>query len=295
MKDINEVEENRVKQYFKENPHEVKYDRKISGFDSSYLKSPNGRIIRLANKSEKKHILGEGEFGRVKKSESSSETSVKIQKAEDSPRKINEAEISLDLGVAVSPLIKRLSSNQDVKIYQEMQQFGETLEDRISLLSEEERFNVTINFLILVNELHNGGLSKTQKKYTHGDLHLGNVIFDKQGNLKLIDFGYTKLFEEKNLAFETQQVLYAVIDILGKDKIEQFPPSLQELLDPKKLKIEGIKFLAAALISYKDNPSLSTKELTELKTTSSLQTMLIEQYKEQTKNNEDTSSTSFRP
>ena len=69
---------NRIKRYFREHPEKNKYSNTESGLASSYIidRSTN-RITRLANKSELDHISGAGAFGRVKKSETESEETVK--------------------------------------------------------------------------------------------------------------------------------------------------------------------------------------------------------------------------
>ncbi len=303
---------NRVKSYFREHPLENKYSHTESGLASSYIidRSTN-RITRLANKSELDQVAGTGAFGRVKKSEAESEETVmKIQiRPIEEPEFMEEtrqdleeeAACNLDFGIAKGPLIERIDAPKGrVKYYQEMIRLDETLHDRIPNLNPNQRIKTAIDFLLLVEDCHNGELTQSGNGYQHGDLSSGNVMYDQHGKLRLIDFGFSKkLIDTAQLQKEYKDVMRTLFHepikhgnlntgpatIFDPTQFNGFPIHLQktlawqENLRPQIPPEQNIIFIAAVLIAYQENSELSETDIENLKGDVFAQIMLVEQYK----------------
>ncbi|MDP3559913.1 MAG: phosphotransferase [Legionellaceae bacterium] len=106
-----------------------------------------------------------------------------------------EAEISLDVGVALSPLvIKRDADGFVCSVYQEMKDFGAPLLWTLEKLPPEEdsqRLDYAIQLLLQVSELHAGRRVVSGKKICHRDVKLDNLLCDGE-HVQLVDFGFAK-------------------------------------------------------------------------------------------------------
>lgn len=71
-------------------------------------------------------------------------------------------------------------------------------------LTAEDRYELAINAVLALHDLHSGKDSKKKIKYAHNDLNAGNITIDKNGKVHLIDYGSS-----------------ASINKLSKDKYEQ--------------------------------------------------------------------------
>ena len=302
-----------AKQFFKEHPGEVKYNRAESGLSSSYMRNPQGKITRLANSAEVNYVEGEGEFARVKRSESGKQSTV--MKIQTKPLEMDldamqyireqvqrEAEINLDFGIAIAPLIEKLDLQKGrVKYYQEMRPLQSTLESRLEDASPVDRIHSAIDFLLLVDACHCGELTESGTGYMHGDLSSKNVMYDSAGKMHLIDFAFAEPMKDNLQLFddykEAMRTLYHQKDpnnpdsldnaasIFSTEQFDHFPIFLQKTLawekssrpdiNPKQL----FPFITAVLIAYSENSELTEEEVQALKEDSCKQMMVIEIYR----------------
>ncbi len=68
------------------------------------------------------------------------------------------------------------------------------LKENKNNLTDEQRLDLGIKVTRVLHELHSGLASKTKEMYAHLDIKPGNITIDDDGNVHLIDFG----FSEKN-------------------------------------------------------------------------------------------------
>lgn len=82
-----------------------------------------------------------------------------------------------------------------------------------------------IELSIHVSNLHNGLLSRSETKYAHGDINPQNILQDKNGHLKLIDYGSAG---EPSELIGNINVNYAPIDIsFLKQEVQKTQTNLQ--------------------------------------------------------------------
>lgn len=207
MKKNYDRELEKAKQYFDLHPEDTKASRKILGTTSSYYRESDGTITRLATKSEEKHVLGQGGFGRIKAATTEiveRPTAVKIQNVRHCPELIPmilaEADVNVDLGLAKQKAVIthkydfETQQQEPYKIYQTLYDLGVELKPGLlSLFDDERRLELAIEFLLQVAKLHDGSLSKTHTAYASRDLKAENILLDiysPQTQLHLIDFGF---------------------------------------------------------------------------------------------------------
>lgn len=108
-----------------------------------------------------------------------------------------ESNIATDLKMAL-PLVQRTTADSKFfKIYIPYVYAGMPLLDYIkeNKPTVTERFDIAINLVEVVAELHSGAQSQSGTRYAHRDLHAGNVTVDKQGKVHLIDFGCASVIQ----------------------------------------------------------------------------------------------------
>lgn len=289
----------KARQYFKAHPDKIKYDRKDSGLSSSYIQDANGNITRLGST-----VLGAGGFGRVKETESNQKKTVtKIQTKpyvdEETLESIRfdleqEAAANLDFGIATGPLIERIDeAKQRVKYYQEMIPLNETLDSRLKKLNPKAQMQTAIKLLMLIQACHEGKLTKSSEGYAHGDISTNNVMYDQQGNMRLIDFAFSKKLTTTNqLRNDNRDTLYTLFHAEGEPRsvfdtaqFTQLPIHIQKALacdlslDPDIAPEQLIIFTTAVLIQYSKNPEITAKEIEDLKLSHHEQILIVEQYK----------------
>lgn len=304
-----------VTKFFNDHPKANKYNRAENGLPYSYVRKQNGNHTRIENNQTEDYVRGSGAFGRVKRSESDGqETVMKIQTKpfDEDPDLMagiredleHEAEINLDFGIAIEPLIERVDlSKKRVKYYQEMIPLNETLESRAQNATPAQRINMAIDYLLLVDACHCGELTQSGNGYMHGDLSSKNAMYDQQGKLRLIDFAFSEVLENTHQLYGdykgAMRTVYHRIDkdddnpmsleepatILSQEQFNAFPIHLQKALSWEKSLRPDIQpqqlfpFITAVLISYTDNPGLSEQNIEDLKADPYKQIMIIEQYK----------------
>ncbi|MEI6094002.1 MAG: hypothetical protein WCR08_00855 [Gammaproteobacteria bacterium] len=134
----------------------------------------------------------------------------------------------------------------------------------------------------------------------HGDLSSGNAMYDQNGKLRLIDFGFSqKLTDVTQLQDDYKDVMRTLFHeqikhedggadlatIFDSTQFNNFPIHLQKTLAwqkylrPKVPPEQNIIFIAAVLITYQENSKLSEEDIENLKGDVYGQIMLVEQYK----------------
>ncbi|OHT06693.1 CAMK family protein kinase [Tritrichomonas foetus] len=160
---------------------------------------------------EKNYILGEkigeGSFGCVYKAVhrlTNSEVSIKmidkfnINSSPDARKHFdNEKTIFKTLNhPLITQYYEMIDCGNEYCIVSELASYGNLLKyvnEHPSNMNEKEARRIFTQIVHVVKYLH------FDKKMAHRDLKLDNVLLDKDKNIKLIDFGFAKLFEENKL------------------------------------------------------------------------------------------------
>lgn len=97
--------------------------------------------------------------------------------------------------------------------------------------TREERFELAIKIALAVHAFHSGQQSKTNTRYYHGDLALRNMTIDNQGQVHLIDVGYTsKLDINSSVSDEVDALLVGILRKVFTSKIYNSNKELKFLL-----------------------------------------------------------------
>ena len=166
--------------------------------------------------SDTSNILGQGGFGRVKKS-----TLIQGELRFDYATKTQEIKNSLRLSKYESSELARLNREAsitnalipgatplylvDKKAVFHIPALGRSLTSVVPSLNFESKLDCAIQFLIAVNNVHKDG-------YAHRDLKLDNVMINENGQIYIIDYGSaTKELHEKTENLEGT-LIYAPLD-----------------------------------------------------------------------------------
>uniref|UniRef100_A0A7S2Q6P1 Calmodulin n=1 Tax=Zooxanthella nutricula TaxID=1333877 RepID=A0A7S2Q6P1_9DINO len=185
-----------------------------------------GRYHRLPNRLEDSYIverktLGTGSSGPVlaaKRRHTAERYAVKkIFLEGDDARKVLASEVEIILSLDhpnVVRLFEVYESESALSLVMECMEGG-TLYSRVSevkVFPESDAVMTTLHMLRAVNYIHSEGIA-------HRDLKLENFMYDKSGSnfLKLIDFGFSKVFEKNNAMEESLgTVTYVAPEVVGK-------------------------------------------------------------------------------
>ena len=174
-------------------PNGTKLRREDSGLSRSFL-IVDGRILAMEGKNT---FLGFGAQGRVKlaEDEMGSLYALKITKSKAARRSLSESLIAYDLGKSLR-YTKRISKKGE-KHYLPYFYLGTPLDKYLknnkTVLTDDQRYDLAIKITLACYKLHSGQSSKTGSKYSHGDVHLGNMLINEiTGEISLIDFGWTE-------------------------------------------------------------------------------------------------------
>lgn len=228
-------------EYFRANPEQTKLPIDYIGelihpITHSYLKQDDGKILAVSHLTNDTGAdagghIGEGSYGHVKYAMDRTGTlyALKVEvvnrnSAHALNKTIHEAMIAADLGLLENMPIKTQDSQAGPdcdRYYTTFFYLGDSL--RNILKNQTIKFNTKLKIarkiLLELHKLHSGLLSKTGKKYAHGDLKPANIVIDEYGNLTLIDYGYAQeLTPDNNYTKIRGSALYLPIEDLKNHK-----------------------------------------------------------------------------
>ncbi|ALA24258.1 hypothetical protein AVI51_14585 [Piscirickettsia salmonis] len=163
-----------------------------------YLRGADGEIFVKSNGK----ALGAGTFGKVTFGQTENGQMWAIKKSPTTvilpekdkvnllPSLLKESDIAVDLGKA-----RRSFQGKDgSKCYQIYQFLGTPLDKHLSenTLGEEQRFDLAIKIAQAVYHLHVGSYARSKTSYAHLDLKPANICVDDQGQVHLIDYGFSE-------------------------------------------------------------------------------------------------------
>ncbi|MCF6776900.1 hypothetical protein L3V83_10005 [Thiotrichales bacterium 19X7-9] len=148
-----------------------------------YLKGADDNIFVKSNGK----ILGRGSFGKVTLGQTEDGRMWAIKETLQ-PDHFNETAISFDLGVAAKPF------KDKSKYYQVYKFLGTSLDKYLeqNSLSVDQQYDLAIKIAKTVHHLHAGTYSTSKTKYAHLDIKPENFCIDDEGNIHLIDYGFTQ-------------------------------------------------------------------------------------------------------
>ncbi len=195
--------------YFKQYPNEVKIRREqwkqlfsTNPPKHSYLNFGK-QIIALATKAHRRdadHRIGFGAFGAVKygMDKSGSLYAVKIEKTNTESQE-KESQVSLDIGLMSQQKITRVSASGKDKYYSSLLYLGESLDKKLRYGSPwnlEQKKKTARKIAWQIHQLHSGKLSGNGLSYAHFDIKPDNITIGSNGQVNLIDYGFSQLLDE---------------------------------------------------------------------------------------------------
>lgn len=185
----------------------------------------DGKILAMAGHG---HYLGSGISGKVKLAEDQNgalyalKISSYIEYTSRHVKVDKEADIAHDIGKALCGT-QRKSLSGSKKYLANHYFFGKSLYQylidhqyatlspdgraKINMLATiplKERIKLAITILEAIKDLNDGKQSKHGKKYSHGDLHLNNILINEQGEVYLIDFDRSSAITQEDQPTKTK-------------------------------------------------------------------------------------------
>lgn len=207
--------------YFSKNPNANKIRReqwikmfylKKNAPQHSYMQFQNGPILAFATKTYQGRTpyIGQGSYGSVKYAmdKNGGLWALKIE-ATNEKEQVHETAVGQDLGYIKADketrdtdTYKKPYSKQGKKYYTAMTYLGTPLDRYISnqstSLSLNQKKKIARQLAFELHQLHSGKKSAAGKSYGHGDIKPANIVVDKRGRARYIDFGSA---QEHNVAF----------------------------------------------------------------------------------------------
>jgi serine/threonine protein kinase len=152
----------------------------------------NGKILCMTGEGER---LGEGTFGIVKLAEDAdgNQYALKTSKSNQSTDNDAEARALYDLGV-LQGVVKSPRPDSRVKHVTAMKYLGKSLKAHLrdtESLETKDQFDIAIKVLDCIYRLHEGFTSSKGIKRAHLDIKPENLCIDDDGNISLIDYGFS--------------------------------------------------------------------------------------------------------
>ncbi len=143
-----------------------------------------------------------------------------------------EDNIANDVGKSLKSTIRTSNSSKKEKHYLAYIYLGIPLSKYLTqhkFVDDSERYDLAIKMALAVYNFNSGLDSKTQTRYTHMDLNLGNIIVDERGNVHLIDFGGSRKIptDKSEYTIEEFYLRYDIDELLRIMEIFIFTEEMQ--------------------------------------------------------------------
>lgn len=196
----------------------------------------NGEIYGLAKGNSSDSVIPDGRIAKTKyaQDESGNLYVIKISKNEACDNEQQEFAILDDLSLAAGTGIRQDKNKQYTTIRYLGKNLQQILDDHSITLTNEQRLDIAIKLAYQIYSLHYGLLSKSKTAYAHQDIKPDNVTIDENGNVSLIDFGFSTYHPHQKCTArskapgytaytEARQLTGAEHDVIGLKRLLYLP------------------------------------------------------------------------